>query len=196
MSARTRASSWSETSRVPRVAVREEPVGGQVRVTLEVTPPKTPHTITQEGNRLLIRFEADALDVSIPAFAAQGVLQAVRVADPRGTIVLDLGPKYGSYRASLVPHEQHAELAIDLMPSAAEAPFPVTRAPATPPPAGPPLPVPMLPPALRTIVLDPGHGGDENGATGPGGTLEKDVTLAVARRLKAALERASACACS
>jgi len=172
--------------RVPRVAVREEPVGGQVRVTMEVAP-KTPHTITQEGNRLLVRFEADALDVSIPAFAAQGLLQGIRVTDPRGTIALDLGPKFGSYRASLVPHDLSAELTIDLVPTA-ETPFPVTRAPAAPPPSGPPLPVPMLPPALRTVILDPGHGGDENGAMGAAGTLEKDITLAIARRLKAGLE--------
>jgi N-acetylmuramoyl-L-alanine amidase len=37
-------------------------------------------------------------------------------------------------------------------------------------------------------VIDPGHGGDEHGARGPKGTLEKDVTLAIARRLKAAIE--------
>ena len=41
---------------------------------------------------------------------------------------------------------------------------------------------------MRTIVIDAGHGGAEEGARGPGGTLEKDVTLSVARRLKAALE--------
>ena len=34
----------------------------------------------------------------------------------------------------------------------------------------------------------PGHGGDDVGAKGAGGTIEKDLTLAVARRLKAALE--------
>jgi N-acetylmuramoyl-L-alanine amidase len=47
-----------------------------------------------------------------------------------------------------------------------------------------------LPPTggLRTIVIDPGHGGDEDGARGQKGTLEKNVTLAVARRLKGALE--------
>jgi N-acetylmuramoyl-L-alanine amidase len=37
-------------------------------------------------------------------------------------------------------------------------------------------------------VIDAGHGGDENGAKGPGGALEKQITLSVARRLKAALE--------
>jgi N-acetylmuramoyl-L-alanine amidase len=37
-------------------------------------------------------------------------------------------------------------------------------------------------------VIDPGHGGDDIGVNGPGGALEKDVTLGVARRLKAAIE--------
>jgi N-acetylmuramoyl-L-alanine amidase len=40
---------------------------------------------------------------------------------------------------------------------------------------------------LRTIVIDPGHGGPEVGAKGPGGTLEKDVTLGIARKLRASL---------
>ncbi len=38
------------------------------------------------------------------------------------------------------------------------------------------------------IVLDPGHGGEESGAVGPAGTLEKDLTLLVARTLKRRLE--------
>lgn len=42
---------------------------------------------------------------------------------------------------------------------------------------------------LRTIVLDPGHGGEESGAVGPSGTAEKDLALQVGRSLKAALER-------
>ena len=37
---------------------------------------------------------------------------------------------------------------------------------------------------LVTIVLDPGHGGEDPGAIGRAGTREKDVTLEVARRLK------------
>jgi len=38
---------------------------------------------------------------------------------------------------------------------------------------------------LVTITLDPGHGGEDPGAIGHGGTYEKAVTLAVAKRLKA-----------
>ena len=37
---------------------------------------------------------------------------------------------------------------------------------------------------LVTIALDPGHGGEDPGAVGRGGTYEKNVTLAVAKRLK------------
>jgi N-acetylmuramoyl-L-alanine amidase len=41
---------------------------------------------------------------------------------------------------------------------------------------------------LVTITLDPGHGGEDPGAIGRGGSYEKNVTLAVARRLKARIE--------
>ncbi len=41
---------------------------------------------------------------------------------------------------------------------------------------------------LVTITLDPGHGGEDPGAVGRGGSHEKDVTLAVARRLKAKID--------
>ena len=37
---------------------------------------------------------------------------------------------------------------------------------------------------MVTIVLDPGHGGEDPGAIGRGGSHEKNVTLSVARRLK------------
>jgi N-acetylmuramoyl-L-alanine amidase len=37
---------------------------------------------------------------------------------------------------------------------------------------------------MVTIVLDPGHGGEDPGAIGRGGSYEKNVTLSVARRLK------------
>jgi N-acetylmuramoyl-L-alanine amidase len=37
--------------------------------------------------------------------------------------------------------------------------------------------------ALKTVALDPGHGGDESGARGPTGALEKAVCLDLARAL-------------
>ena len=41
---------------------------------------------------------------------------------------------------------------------------------------------------VRTVVIDPGHGGRDPGTSGKFGTFEKDVTLDVALRLKALLE--------
>ncbi len=40
---------------------------------------------------------------------------------------------------------------------------------------------------VRTIVIDPGHGGSDTGAIGPSGTQEKDLTLTLARALRARL---------
>jgi len=42
---------------------------------------------------------------------------------------------------------------------------------------------------VRTIVIDPGHGGLESGAKGKFGTLEKDITLPISWKLKAIIER-------
>ena len=43
---------------------------------------------------------------------------------------------------------------------------------------------------MVTIMIDPGHGGEDPGAIGRGGSMEKHVTLAVARRLKAKIDAA------
>jgi N-acetylmuramoyl-L-alanine amidase len=39
------------------------------------------------------------------------------------------------------------------------------------------------------VAIDPGHGGEDPGATGPGGTHEKDVVLAIGRRLEALVRK-------
>jgi N-acetylmuramoyl-L-alanine amidase len=43
-------------------------------------------------------------------------------------------------------------------------------------------------PRSRLVVIDAGHGGDEPGAVGPGGTREKEIALAVALALARELE--------
>ncbi|CAN7557521.1 N-acetylmuramoyl-L-alanine amidase [Pseudoduganella sp. LjRoot289] len=42
---------------------------------------------------------------------------------------------------------------------------------------------------MITIALDPGHGGEDPGATGASGSREKDIVLAIAKRLKSKLEQ-------
>ena len=71
---------------------------------------------------------------------------------------------------------------------------PVASAPKGPQPEAPKTPsrpAEVAAPAIVTptdrlviVTLDPGHGGEDPGAIGPGGTREKDVVLQVAERLR------------
>jgi N-acetylmuramoyl-L-alanine amidase len=55
--------------------------------------------------------------------------------------------------------------------------------------AAAPVPAPAVAKNVKTIVIDPGHGGTEEGAKGPGGSLEKDATLALAKTVQETLQR-------
>jgi N-acetylmuramoyl-L-alanine amidase len=65
----------------------------------------------------------------------------------------------------------------------------------TPQPAAKTVEAPRLAPAkpdgrrLIIIAIDAGHGGEDPGARGPRGTNEKDVTLAIARKLKERIDQ-------
>ena len=60
---------------------------------------------------------------------------------------------------------------------------------ADPPPPVAAQPQPAEPQRRRLVVIDAGHGGRDPGAVGPAGTREKDVNLAVARRVAAILSQ-------
>jgi N-acetylmuramoyl-L-alanine amidase len=179
--------------RVPRVIAQYDDGPASLRVTLEITP-RASATVTQEQGRLLVRIEADSLDASLPQPPQQQLLTGIRAAEPN-TIQMDLGSRFGSFRtAPVTSNGAAAVLTIELLAAGAETS-------AAPPPVAPTPPVAAIAPdaalpvfggtpqpSIRTIVIDPGHGGDDNGVKGQAGALEKDVTLSVARRLKAAIE--------
>ena len=89
---------------------------------------------------------------------------------------------------------QAVALAAPAATAAKPAPTPAPAAAAVAKAAEPATPRPAMPsdasritmqPGMRTLVvaIDPGHGGQDPGASGPTGKREKDVTLAVAREL-------------
>ncbi len=194
--------------RAPRVQVRYEPVGTGARLTIDAAP-RAGSAVSQDNDRITIKFDADLLDIAangliLPAqTAAQGIVQAVRLADAT-TIAVDLGPRFSSFRAATQQLDTATRLVIDLtaatVAEGAPPPAPGATPPAgaaTPPAAGaapssPPPPdlsaLTQTPSSIRTIVIDPGHGGDDEGVKGPAGTKEKDLTLTLARRVKAAIE--------
>ena len=117
-----------------------------------------------------------------PPAAGPGLARGVRfgLATPgRSRLVVDLaGPARTS--ATLEPGADGVALTLTLRAQDAAA-FAAGAAAAPPPPAAPQR--------APIVAIDPGHGGIDPGAA-QGGLIEKDVTLAHAQALRAALERA------
>ena len=81
-----------------------------VRLTLDVAP-ATPHAIAQEGTRLVIRFEADALDTTLPSPTVPDLISSIRPGDSPASLVVDLGPRFALFRtadSSRAIAERHA----------------------------------------------------------------------------------------
>jgi N-acetylmuramoyl-L-alanine amidase len=171
--------------RVPRAVVRFEQAGPPTRFTIDANPATTA-TVTQESGLLLIRLDADALDATLPSGGA-GLIEQIRPGDQPATIVAQLTPRAGAYRVTSLAEATGTQTTIEVMPAE-------TTDVAPPPPPAPPAVADPLPPiampraVLQTVVIDPGHGGAETGATGTSGTVEKQITLEVARRIKATIE--------
>src|SRR5918993_280427 len=172
--------------RVPRVVARIDAGTTNVAVTFEITPNTEAKVSAQQG-RLIVQFDADALELSIPLLPQQEFLTGVSAGDTPNTVVLTLGPRYATHRVITTQADAGSgRVTIDLLPATTET------AP-TPPPSPAPdtrLVIPTQGPStgLRTVVIDPGHGGDEICTQGARGTFEKEVTLSVARRLRTLIE--------
>jgi len=167
------------------VTIRQEQIGTGARLTIESTP-RSATTVAQDTQRLTVKFDADVLDVALPAAQSPGLIQGFRALD-NTTIAIDLGPRYASFRSATQVADANARTVIDLASNQADTTPTPAITQAEPPPSELPAIVPATP-AFRTLTIDAGHGGDDLGAKGLAGTAEKDVTLAIARKLKAAIE--------
>jgi N-acetylmuramoyl-L-alanine amidase len=187
--------------RVPRLQIRYDSSAGSAqtpgsagRLTIDTTPAAN-GTVTKEGDHLAVKFDADALDVANTNLpfplqspqSPQGLIQSFHVTDA-ATLTFDVGPRFGAFKATQLA-DNNGRLVIDVV--AAQGQESPPTAPVLPP-AAPDLSSLFQPAApggsIRTIAVDPGHGGDDEGAKGAQGTKEKDITLTVARKMKAALE--------
>ena len=169
--------------RVPRITVRQEVVGAITRVTLE-SQPRSEAAVAPDGTgRLTVKFDADAIDVALPP-GGLGLVQGIRPADPAG-LVIDLGPGFRTFRTSTQVADAGTRLTVELLPSQVD-PAPSAAADARAPVEHQGIGAGSA--AIRTLTIDAGHGGDDLGAASADGAREKDVTLAVARRLKALVE--------
>ncbi len=170
------------------VSVRE--LGGSSRVTLSSTVP-LPYSFQKRTGALQVTFTTPlTFRVRQSAFSG-GFVKSVGWSQGNDAyaFTIELTSDAFSYRTSV--KEDPFELSIDLGPASADAPPPV----AVPTASGGGLAAASVPAPgeqssrFKTIVIDPGHGGIETGAKGKFGALEKDVTLAVALKLRAIIER-------
>ena len=81
---------------------------------------------------------------------------------------------------------------LDKLESQRAAPTPAPPTEEAPPAAEAPRaakPPVQMRPRFIIVAVDAGHGGEDPGASGRGGTREKDVTLAIAQKLKARIDQ-------
>lgn len=184
---------------VPQVTARYRRSGRESRLRLLVTP-HVALRIEQAADRLLVTFDADAVDLAPGDVPPDDLLRRVLADERRARLEIELGAAFGSHAATSTPGlGDSLDVVIDLTPAttAGAAPTPAAGAAPTATDPGeaeadaalPTLADLTAPSTIRAIAIDPGHGGADAGAHGPAGALEKDVTLAVARRLQAAIQR-------
>jgi N-acetylmuramoyl-L-alanine amidase len=151
------------------------------RVVLDLSSPVGHKLFTLDNpSRVVVDLTPARIDLARLRFpAGAGVVQSVRGAnraDGEVRVVLDLAAAARTRSFLVRPEGQHGHrLIIELESQRARAQIPVIRADE----------------GSRDLVIaiDAGHGGEDPGAVGRRGTREKDVVLAVARRLAEQVER-------
>jgi N-acetylmuramoyl-L-alanine amidase len=162
------------------------------RVVFELTGPVEHHVTTlDDPDRVVIDIANASTRAPLSLPEAKGLVQALRTADRPGNelrVVLDLRREAEPKTFLLGPSEQYGHrLVVDLVEGAAAEPSPTAEARAEAPPAPAAAPTRT---AGRDIVIaiDAGHGGQDPGASGHRGTREKDVVLAIAKRVAAEVD--------
>jgi N-acetylmuramoyl-L-alanine amidase len=111
-------------------------------------------------------------------------------------VVLDLKAEVNAQAFTLKPIAEYGHrLVLDLYPLVPPDPLAAlieqSERPSAPHPPGMDKAAPAQPEKverLATIVIDAGHGGEDPGALGRLGSREKDITLTIAKRLKALVD--------
>jgi N-acetylmuramoyl-L-alanine amidase len=174
---------------IPKVTVNTFATGELVRVVFEASE-SVPFRVQQETERVTVAVQRDLVDVLLqPKHLASGIVSSVQFLGGRENVfAVELGPRFQTLKAT----EQEAPVRLVL--EFQGPPLGLGERAAAAAAAAAPRPAPARPteaePQVRTVVIDPGHGGENPGARGPGGSLEKDIALSVARRLRAELVNA------
>ena len=173
--------------RVPRVAARIDVAGPPTRATFLVTPASRV-TATTETGRVVLRVEGDALEATLPP-SATGLIESIHLGDQNDTVIVSLTRNAGTPRVQTTPADNATRVTIEIPPGVEpRPPSSPSQTPGAPPVPGGETPSPLSIRTPQTIVIDPGHGGEDVGVRGAGGLEEKQLTLDVARRVRSLIE--------
>jgi N-acetylmuramoyl-L-alanine amidase len=151
----------------------------------------------KDPERLVLDLETPELtaalvELSGKVTADDPYLQGLRVAKNRAgvvRIVLDLKAEVKHQVFSLKPIGEYAHrLVLDIHPTVAVDPLAALLQQPESAPKEPASDAKGKVMRLATIVIDAGHGGEDPGAIGRRGSREKDITLSIAKRLKALVD--------
>jgi N-acetylmuramoyl-L-alanine amidase len=110
---------------------------------------------------------------------------APSASDPLGDLIAQRNPPPAQKPDLITPKTIAAQARIQGLGDLNSFKIPLEpRVAAAPPPTPATLTTANRTDRLIIIALDPGHGGEDPGAVGPGGTREKDVVLRLAHRLR------------
>jgi N-acetylmuramoyl-L-alanine amidase len=170
------------------LVMNAQPLGPVTRVTLRSEKP-VKLALTREGQRAVFKFDAGPMDPLRERLDVRDrLLRSIAFDDADGTpkLVAETSDLVADVRMTAA--EDNHVYFIDFARSTAttaNTPPPPVNASAAPDPNAPAARAPAR--GVRVIVIDPGHGGTDVGGKS-GTTLEKDLTLAFARKLKAELQ--------
>ena len=170
---------------VPRVTARIDAVGPPTRAVIEISP-AAPLTATAESGRVVVRIDADALDLGLPP-SGSGLVDQIRAGDQPNTVTIVLAASAAAPRIASATADGLARVTVEI-PSATAPPADVSAPPPATLPAPPSEVLPLGRPVFQTVVLDPGHGGEDTGVRGLEDLEEKQITLDIARRVRQRLE--------
>jgi N-acetylmuramoyl-L-alanine amidase len=183
-------SGWAQAQQLS--AVRLWPSPDYTRITLEAKQPVSYKYFTLSNpERLVIDLEGVEAGAMLDAMMNQlsaddPFIGSIRVAMNRPGVmrlVLDLKTPVKPSVFQLQPLEQYGHrLVVDLYPVVATETAANPAAPAESSQSA----KPEVPQYVRliTVAIDAGHGGEDPGALGAKGSHEKDITLALAKKLK------------
>lgn len=151
------------------------------RVVLDLSAPPSDYKLVQldHPSRIVLDVDQSSFVDGFQVPAVKGILKTIRAGrnDDAARVVLDLSGDAHPKSFLLKPAGQYGyRLVVDLVPPhAVDKPAEVARTIEDDIVRGKPRPV--------VIAVDAGHGGEDPGAHGSDATLEKNVTLSVARDL-------------